>query len=190
MRPRPPRRCRPARSARRSSATRTGCASRCQSSTPTTTSIASSKSSAAAARPRLCRVRRRAEESAGMPRDFGCLLALALATAPAVGAGAAQPSALSGQRAPVTFTSDIAPLLYERCGVCHHTGGPAPFGLVTYQDAKQRARQIAAVTRDRVMPPWRSEPGYGEFVGHRPLSDAEIARIQQWVSDGTVEGDA
>jgi len=126
-----------------------------------------------------------------MPRDFGCLLALALATAPAVGAGAAQPSALpANQRATVTFTRDIAPLLHERCGICHHPGGPAPFGLLTFQDARQRARQIAAVTRDRVMPPWKSEPGYGEFVGHRPLSDAEIARIQQWVSDGTVEGDA
>ena len=39
------------------------------------------------------------------------------------------------------------------------------------------------------MPPWKSEPGYGEFIGHRPLSDAEIGVIQQWLADGAPEGD-
>ncbi|MBI3490222.1 MAG: tetratricopeptide repeat protein, partial [Acidobacteria bacterium] len=38
------------------------------------------------------------------------------------------------------------------------------------------------------MPPWKSEPGYGEFIGHRPLTDAEIAVMQQWVADGAPEG--
>ena len=38
------------------------------------------------------------------------------------------------------------------------------------------------------MPPWKSEPGYGEFVGQRPLADAEINLIQQWVDGGALEG--
>ncbi len=40
------------------------------------------------------------------------------------------------------------------------------------------------------MPPWRPEPGAGEFVGVRRLSDAQIATIQAWVDRGTPEGDA
>jgi hypothetical protein len=40
------------------------------------------------------------------------------------------------------------------------------------------------------MPPWKSEPGHGEFIGHGPLSDAEIDLIQRWVHEGAVEGDA
>jgi Tfp pilus assembly protein PilF len=38
------------------------------------------------------------------------------------------------------------------------------------------------------MPPWKAEPGYGEFVGQHPLTDAEIALIRRWVTDGTREG--
>jgi hypothetical protein len=26
----------------------------------------------------------------------------------------------------VTFTKDVAPLLVERCGMCHHPGGSGP----------------------------------------------------------------
>ena len=91
---------------------------------------------------------------------------------------------------PVTFAKDVAPILFERCGGCHHPDGPAPFSLLTYASAKQHAAQIAAVTKRRVMPPWKSEPGYGEFVGQHPLSDDQIDTLQRWVRDGTLEGNA
>ena len=39
------------------------------------------------------------------------------------------------------------------------------------------------------MPPWKVEPVVGHFVGQRPLTDAEIASIERWVSSGTPEGD-
>jgi len=38
------------------------------------------------------------------------------------------------------------------------------------------------------MPPWKPEPGVGEFVGVRRLTDQQIALIERWVSDGMVEG--
>jgi tetratricopeptide (TPR) repeat protein len=111
--------------------------------------------------------------------------------APAIGTDASQTGrAVPVVRAgPVTFTADIAPIIYERCGMCHHPDGAAPFSLLTYPSARQRATQIAAVTKSRFMPPWKSEPGYGEFVGQRPLGDAEIDLIQRWVADGAPEGD-
>ena len=84
------------------------------------------------------------------------------------------PTAGFGQ---VTFDKDIAPLLFARCGVCHHPEGSAPFSLLTYQAARQHATQIALVTKRRLMPPWKAEPGYEEFVGLQPLSDAEIDLI-------------
>ena len=89
----------------------------------------------------------------------------------------------------VTYAKDVAPLLGDRCGMCHHSGGPAPFSLLTYADAKRRAMQIAKVTRDRLMPPWKVEPGFGPFVGQHPLSGSEIALLQQWADDGALEGD-
>jgi len=92
--------------------------------------------------------------------------------------------------APVTFSRDIAPIIFENCGVCHHPDGPAPFSLLTYASAKQHATQIAAATRTRFMPPWKSEPGSGEFLGQRHLTDEEIALIERWVAAGAPAGDA
>src|SRR5438874_2696183 len=84
-------------------------------------------------------------------------------------AGAADPS--SAQTAPrgpnprvVTFNRDVAPVLFDHCGTCHRPEGPAPFSLLTYRDARQRAALIAAVTKSRYMPPWKPEPGSSEFA--------------------------
>src|SRR4051794_3547759 len=91
--------------------------------------------------------------------------------------------------APVTFAKEVAPILFERCGACHRPDGPAPFSLLTYASARQHATQIAVVTKRRVMPPWKSEPGYGEFVGQQPLSEEQIGVLERWVNDGALEGD-
>jgi Flp pilus assembly protein TadD len=89
----------------------------------------------------------------------------------------------------VTFTKDIAALVFEHCAACHRPGGGAPFSLMTYEDVRQRATQIKAVTTSRYMPPWKPEPGYGEFAGARRLTDEQLTLIQRWVDTGAVEGD-
>jgi Flp pilus assembly protein TadD/mono/diheme cytochrome c family protein len=89
----------------------------------------------------------------------------------------------------VTFSRDIAPIIFQQCASCHRPGEAAPFSLLTYEDASQHARQVALVTKNRYMPPWKAEPGYGEFAGARRLSDQQIALIQQWVDQGAVAGD-
>jgi len=94
---------------------------------------------------------------------------------------------MSGER--VTYSRDIAPLVIDRCGMCHHPAGSAPFSLLTYDDVKRRASLIASVTARRYMPPWKAEPSNGPFVGQHPLSDDEIATIRRWVDEGAVEGD-
>jgi tetratricopeptide (TPR) repeat protein/mono/diheme cytochrome c family protein len=90
----------------------------------------------------------------------------------------------------LTFSREIAPIIFTHCAGCHRPGGSAPFSLLTYQEVRPRATQIAAVTRTRAMPPWKSEPGYGEFVGQKWLGTKEIATIAQWVKDGMREGEA
>ena len=92
--------------------------------------------------------------------------------------------------APVTFSRQIAPILYKNCTTCHHPGGGGPFSLLTYEDARRRAPQIAQVTASRFMPPWLPEHGYGDFADERHLSSEEIALIQKWVSTGMLRGDA
>jgi Tfp pilus assembly protein PilF len=96
-----------------------------------------------------------------------------------------------GAAAPTpTFTKDVAPIIFANCSSCHRPGGPASFSLLTYADVRSRARLVANATARRVMPPWKPEPGAGDFVGVRRLSDTQIATIQKWVDEGTPEGDA
>jgi mono/diheme cytochrome c family protein len=89
-----------------------------------------------------------------------------------------------------TFNKDIAPILYANCATCHRPGEVAPFPLLTYQDAAKRASLIAGAVGGRFMPPWKAEPGYGDFAGERRLTDAQIALIQNWDKAGAPEGDA
>jgi mono/diheme cytochrome c family protein len=97
----------------------------------------------------------------------------------------------SGASAPkVTYTRDIAPILNANCVQCHRAGEIAPFPLSTYEDAAKHAKQITRVTDDRLMPPWKAEPGYGHFMNERRLSDREMALIATWTKAGAPQGDA
>jgi len=88
-----------------------------------------------------------------------------------------------------TFNQDIAPILYQNCATCHRPGEVAPFSLLTYQDAAKRASLIALVTEKRYMPPWKPEPGYGNFEHERRLTDRQIALLGDWAKAGAPEGE-
>jgi tetratricopeptide (TPR) repeat protein len=94
----------------------------------------------------------------------------------------------STPQAQVTFNRDIAPILYRSCALCHRPGEAGPFPLLSYADAKSRARQIAVVTKSRFMPPWLPEEGELKFADELRLSTDEIARIQAWAEQGAPEG--
>ena len=81
-----------------------------------------------------------------MKRHIGLLLLLA----------SAAPQSLTQQSPPVVdrpivFSKDIAPILYRHCVTCHRPDGVAPFSLITYDDARRHATQIAAATARRYM---------------------------------------
>jgi tetratricopeptide (TPR) repeat protein len=96
----------------------------------------------------------------------------------------------------LTFARDVAPIIDQHCASCHHSNqtgtlalcGNNAFSLLSYNDVKRRASEIASVTRSRVMPPWLPEPGYGDFVDEYRLSDAEIRTLSEWARQGAPEG--
>src|ERR1700683_5409233 len=75
----------------------------------------------------------------------------------------AVPAAAQSRPQP-TYGHDIAPILYRSCTSCHRPGESGPFPLLSYDDAKHYAPQIAAAVRTRSMPPWLPEHGYGDFA--------------------------
>ena len=63
-----------------------------------------------------------------------------------------------------TFYGDVAVILQKRCQRCHHAGTPAPFALITYDEAKDHAEMIAEVVREERMPPWYADAKHNHFV--------------------------
>jgi tetratricopeptide (TPR) repeat protein len=90
----------------------------------------------------------------------------------------------------ITFNKDIAPIVWARCASCHRPGEIGPFNLLTYDDVRKRATQIAAVTSRRIMPPWKAAPVEGGFRNERRLTEHELAAMLQWIAGGAPEGEA
>ena len=42
----------------------------------------------------------------------------------------------------MTFTKDVAPILQQKCQVCHQPNSIAPMSLITYEDARKFADAI------------------------------------------------
>jgi hypothetical protein len=80
--------------------------------------------------------------------------------------------------------------VHAHCAACHREGEAAPFALLTYADVRRHAKRITEVTGRRVMPPWKAEHGFGDFLGERRLSDGQIDLLRRWADAGCPEGDA
>ncbi|HWA98832.1 MAG TPA: hypothetical protein VG713_10090 [Pirellulales bacterium] len=88
----------------------------------------------------------------------------------------------------VTYSKHVAKILWDRCASCHRPGEVGPFPLLTYDDAAKRADFIADITRSRRMPPWHAEPGYGDCLDDRRMSDDEIDTLAAWARAAAPEG--
>lgn len=91
--------------------------------------------------------------------------------------------------AAVTFSKDVASILFEHCAGCHRPGEVAPMSLLDYKSARPWATAIREAVATRKMPPWMADPHYGSFSNDPRLSDAQIDTIRKWVAGGAPEGD-
>ena len=88
----------------------------------------------------------------------------------------------------VTFYEHIVPLLQKHCQECHHTGGGAPFSLVTLEEVASHGEMIREVVIDRRMPPWYGHRRH-KFANERGLSARERMQFAQWVHAKMPAGD-
>lgn len=89
----------------------------------------------------------------------------------------------------ITYSEHIAPIVQKNCQVCHRQDRPAPFSLLSYEDAAAHADMIREVVMERRMPPSFQDPRYGRFINHQALSPEEIDTVVSWVAAGAPRGD-
>ena len=98
-------------------------------------------------------------------------------------------AAAAATDAPVTFTRNVAPIVFANCVQCHRPGAIAPMSLLDYASARPWAKSIRKVVETRMMPPWGADPHVGTWANDMSLTDAEIQTIVAWVEQGAPEGD-
>src|SRR5271170_1958505 len=80
------------------------------------------------------------------------------------------------EKAAPTYHKDVVRILQNNCQDCHRPNQVAPFALLTYDQARKRAADLAHVTSERIMPPWPASSSFGgPFRDARVLSAADIA---------------
>ena len=99
-------------------------------------------------------------------------------------------SGASAQAQEVTFTADVAPIMWGHCVECHRPGSFAPMSLLDYETAKRYARLIKFRVRERLMPPWHIDKNVGvqAYKNDISLNDDQIETIVRWVDAGAPRG--
>jgi Copper type II ascorbate-dependent monooxygenase, C-terminal domain len=95
------------------------------------------------------------------------------------------------EAASVTFTKDVAPIIFNKCANCHRLGEVAPMALTSYQEVRPWSKAIREEVVERTMPPWFADPNTStlRFRNDRRLSQKEIETIVAWVDAGAPKGD-
>ena len=99
---------------------------------------------------------------------------------------------LMAQDAEVTYARDVAPILQQKCQICHQPNSVAPMSLLTYEQVRTYAPLIKMKVANRIMPPYHINRTVGiqGFKNDRGLTNEQIETIVTWVDQGAVYGDA
>ena len=87
-----------------------------------------------------------------------------------------------------TWADKIAPIIYKNCTSCHHTGGVAPFSLMTYNQASNVKSSIRNSITTGHMPPWPPDQKYSALAYSRALSDADKKALIDWANADAPSG--
>jgi hypothetical protein len=106
-----------------------------------------------------------------------------------VGFGSRTTEAHKGITSKYNYNEHVFPILRERCGSCHYTGGPAPMSLVDYLAAVPWAESIREALVAQKMPPWYADPLGPAVKGGHALPTKELDILLSWVVGGAPRGD-
>ncbi len=86
--------------------------------------------------------------------------------------------------ADISYEHDVAPILIDKCMVCHVEGGIAPWQMTNYNTVFGWSVMMKEVLKTRRMPPYHADPEYGKFDHDMSLSTEELQTIVHWIDAG------
>lgn len=89
----------------------------------------------------------------------------------------------------LTWTDDIACIIYSHCTSCHHPNGAGHFPLTDYSNAVAVGNALGVAVGSGYMPPWPPNEDYQTYAHERLLTDDERNAIVEWVNNGMPSGD-
>ena len=114
---------------------------------------------------------------------------VAVAQAQVLGPLIAFPARLhSAEFAKISYAHDIAPMIQQKCAVCHQAGGIGPMPLTNYEQIKGFAPMIREVLRTKRMPPYMADETVGHFEDDKRLSPDQIKTMVHWIEAGAPRG--
>jgi hypothetical protein len=94
----------------------------------------------------------------------------------------------TGKAVSVTFSKDVAPILYKSCVNCHRPGSIAPMSLLTYSETRPWAASIRNAVKTGRMPPWNADPNVNTYANDPRLGQDELDVLIAWTNNGAPEG--
>ena len=95
---------------------------------------------------------------------------------------------MQSKKAAISYARDVAPIIQEKCAVCHQQGGLGPMKLTSYDEIKAFAPMIREALRTRRMPPFQPDVTVGHWAPNEGLSSAQLRTLVHWIEAGAPRG--
>lgn len=83
------------------------------------------------------------------------------------------------------YETEVAPILIERCVVCHVEGGIGPFAMNSHQMVQGWSPMIREVLLTKRMPPSQVDPAIKHFENARNMPIEEVQTLVRWIDAGS-----
>jgi mono/diheme cytochrome c family protein len=113
---------------------------------------------------------------------------VSLPAEPARGQAIAYPLKAEGRAAKISYAADVAPIVQQKCVVCHQPGGLGPMQLTNYEQIKGFAPMIREVLQTHRMPPFQPDVTVGHWAPDEGLSSEQLKTLVHWIDSGAARG--
>lgn len=91
----------------------------------------------------------------------------------------------------ITWSQDVACIMYSHCTRCHNNSGSiAAIPLTNYSEAWSQRNAIKYYVANRLMPPHQPSTERTQYANEKNLTQDEIDLITTWIDQGTNQGDS